>query len=224
MKIIQIYVITNICNNKKYVGFTEIGLKKRWAKHLKDSQNPKYPIHRAIAKYGHDNFTIASIYESMDKHHISELEEYFILAFDSRNNGYNVALGGRGGDLGPAANHKRSQTVLNRTEEEKAYWRKILRPIRQQAQHKPEVKQKTIARMKGNKFALGHRHSEDLKIKFSQDRIGKAKSDVTRQRMALAAKQNGNGKRFYIRCSCLCCQKEWDIGNYTQHINRGAKK
>jgi group I intron endonuclease len=224
MTLTQIYLITNTCNDKKYVGFTELGLQKRWAKHLKDSQNPKYPVHRAIAKYGADKFTMVSIYESFNKDHISAMEEHFIQVFDSRNNGYNVALGGRGGNLGPIANKKRSHTVLNRTAEEKEYFKELLKPARQRGQNQTHVKKDKILRMTGNKFAVGHRHSEDQKLQWSMDRTGKSKAEITKQRMSCSAIKNQNGQRFNIRASCVCCKREWDIGNYTKHIRQGIKK
>jgi group I intron endonuclease len=224
MKVIQLYLITNTCNDKKYVGFTELGLPKRWAKHLKDSQNPKYPLHRAIAKYGSEKFTMVSIYESFDKKHIADMEEYFIQTFDSRNNGYNIALGGRGGNLGPVANQKRSQTMLNRTQAEKDYFRELMRPIRQEVMNRPEVKDYRSTLMKGNQYALGHRHSEDQKLQWSMDRKGLTKSEITKQRMAQSATERNTGARFRVRLCCVCCKREWDLGNYTQHIRKGIKK
>lgn len=224
MRVTQLYLITNTCNGKQYVGFTEIGLQKRWAKHLKDSCNPQYPLHRAIAKYGADKFTMTSIYESLDRDHISSLEEHFIQIFDTRNQGYNVALGGRGGDLGPAANQKRSQTVLNRSAEEAARLRETHRDSRKRAQSQPALVEAKSLRMQGNKWALGHRHSEEMKLKWSIERYGKSKPEVTKERMSCSAIKNSNGQRFNIRASCLCCHREWDIGNYTQHIRREVKK
>jgi group I intron endonuclease len=224
MRVTQLYLITNTCNGKQYVGFTELGLQKRWAKHLKDSQNPQYPLHRAIAKYGADKFTMVSIYESLDKDHISSLEEQFIQIFDSRVHGYNVALGGRGGNLGQVANQKRSQTILNRSPEEAARLRENQRASRKKAQSQPEIVEAKSLRMQGNKFALGHRHSEDLKLQWSVDRTGLSKSTMTKQRMSCSAVKNNNGQRFNIRASCLCCHREWDIGNYTKHIKRGVNK
>lgn len=224
MTLTQIYLITNTYNNKKYVGFTQIGLQKRWAKHLKDSQNPKYPVHRAISKYGADKFTMVSIYESFNKDHISAMEEHFIQEFDSRNNGYNVALGGRGGYLGPESTRKRLETRANWSSEEKLNHSLNCSRLAREVQNRPDIKAANSNRMKGNQFARGYHHTEETKSRVAQKLTGIPRPADTKSAIAKTAKQNNAGQRFNIRTSCLCCKREWDIGNYTQHIKRGIKK
>ena len=60
----HIYLITNNINGKKYVGKTELSIKKRWKQHIKDSKREKCeirPLYRAIRKYGQNNFSICEI-------------------------------------------------------------------------------------------------------------------------------------------------------------------
>ena len=152
---------------------------------------------------------------------ISSLEEPTILEFDSRQNGYNVAKGGYGGDLGKEANRKRSQTMLNRPQEEKDRLADLQRN-RQLGRTKlnDAGRQAQSDKIKGNKFALGHKHSPETKRIISEANKG-PKSISTRQKMSQYAIMNNNGARFAgRRASCICCQREWDIGNYTQHIKR----
>jgi len=51
-------MILNLINGKLYIG--QSGSKNRWAEHLYASKNPEYEkhmyIHRAINKYGENNF------------------------------------------------------------------------------------------------------------------------------------------------------------------------
>ena len=47
----HIYKITNIINNKKYVGKTEHPPTKRWKEHLGSARNPIMAISHAIHKY-----------------------------------------------------------------------------------------------------------------------------------------------------------------------------
>lgn len=57
MKQIGIYKITNKINNNYYIG-SSIDIQDRWRKHISATKNnSKYPIHRAIRKYGLENFT-----------------------------------------------------------------------------------------------------------------------------------------------------------------------
>ena len=60
----QVYVIVNQINGKMYVGSTERELKIRWQKHLvKTNEGSLCTLHKAIRKYGRDNFDIRMIEE-----------------------------------------------------------------------------------------------------------------------------------------------------------------
>lgn len=98
-----IYKITNLINNKVYIGKT-VNPKKRWNDHIRVSKQPKNPkffiIHRAIAKYGVDNFSFEVICEHESEEECFSAEIKFISLFNSIKFGYNIALGGRGGLAG----------------------------------------------------------------------------------------------------------------------------
>ena len=96
-----IYKITNLVNQKCYIGQTTKPLKERWKKHQKDATTKNrrcydYPLYRAIRKYGIDNFTI-EIIEECDILLLNEREIYWIKEFNSMSKkGYNQTLGGSG--------------------------------------------------------------------------------------------------------------------------------
>lgn len=90
-----IYSITNNVNQKTYIGLTSLDNPfDRWKKHIRDSKNPIYPIHKAMNKYGVDNFKFRVI-EECDASKVEEREIYYIEKFNSFYEGYNATLGGR---------------------------------------------------------------------------------------------------------------------------------
>lgn len=89
-----LYRITNIINNKKYIGITN-NYKRRWAAHK--SGNGCQVISDAINKYGKDNFHFELIKRNLSIEEASELEREYIKNENTLvPNGYNVAKGGYG--------------------------------------------------------------------------------------------------------------------------------
>lgn len=96
----SIYRITNIINNKVYIGKTN-NCKKRWAKHIKKSIKGKNKLSCAIRKYGVANFLFEEILcvLSDDKEEINYFEKLLIAEHKSNQHefGYNMTSGGDGG-------------------------------------------------------------------------------------------------------------------------------
>lgn len=97
-----IYLIHNTINNKVYVGKSEYW-EKRWKKHLYTAmgsrEKEKFYIHRAIKKYGAENFTFTPFQFFDDEDNCSKAETYWIVNYFKSNNpqnGYNLTLGGEG--------------------------------------------------------------------------------------------------------------------------------
>ena len=90
-----IYSITNSINQKQYVGLTrQANPYDRWKQHLNDSKcNSEHPIHRAIRKYGADNFKFRVLEECSDNK-VEEREIHYIDKFNTFYEGYNATLGG----------------------------------------------------------------------------------------------------------------------------------
>lgn len=95
-----IYSITNTINGKQYVGQTSRTIEIRAYEHFLCNDN--YPIHLAIQKYGKNNFTVDELYfaEFEDLEclfaDLDENEIYYISKLNSKKNGYNYTLGGKG--------------------------------------------------------------------------------------------------------------------------------
>lgn len=219
----SLYKITNLVNQKTYIGITKLTIQQRWNSHVKHSEYPRCPIQWAIQKYGAENFSIELLQESEDRRTISELEEPTIHQTRSHisENGYNVAKGGYGGDLGAEANAKRRETISKFDQTKKdLIGNKIRTANTGKNKYNCMGKRSQSEKVAGNKFALGHKHTDETKKKLSELHKG-PKSQSTRQRMSKSAILNNNGSRFNgRRACCLCCKKEWDIGNYTQHLRR----
>lgn len=92
----QIYKITNLVNNKVYIGLTTQELKKRWKGHKQSSKTDERPLYRSIRKYGLDNFTIETIEYVDNMQLLGERERYYIKLYNSQNPkfGYNLSAGG----------------------------------------------------------------------------------------------------------------------------------
>ena len=91
-----IYKITNILNNKQYVGKTEHDPMKRWKEHLSAARNnANMAIAHAINKHGSENFKFEVIEECLSED-INKKESYWIGKLDTFENGYNSTLGGEG--------------------------------------------------------------------------------------------------------------------------------
>ena len=93
-----IYKVTNIKNNKVYIGQTVKTLSQRKSEHkhrflYEDSHNKFY---NALKKYGWNNFIWEILEESNDWTYdiLDEKEKYYIQLYDSINNGYNILEGG----------------------------------------------------------------------------------------------------------------------------------
>jgi len=218
-----LYQITNVLNGKRYIGITKQSIEKRWKQHLGNSQNPKYPLHLAIAKHGAVNFTITSLNESTDRKYIGELEEHIIQQLETHisKNGYNVARGGYGGDLGPEANFKRKITIENLSPEQKLKWSQNLSKAGLGRKYSIERKNQMSMQQKERGGYGPKNHSMATKEKISTGNLGKIRSESARQNYSNNAKIRGTGPQLQgKKISCTCCRREWDLGNFTQHIRK----
>jgi len=100
MIIYSIYKIVNILNGKIYIGFTsKIKPIRRWYEHVNSANNgSNILLHRAIRKYGIDNFIFTVIYQSLDRDYtLRVMEPKFISEYKTfSKTGYNLTSGGEG--------------------------------------------------------------------------------------------------------------------------------
>lgn len=107
-----IYKITNLTNNKSYIGQTT-----NWKRRFQEHRNKGYGqeenkiLYRAFEKYGINNFTFEVLEECEN---YNEREKYWIKYFDTFLNGYNMTEGGEEPPLNikensPFATHNQEQ-------------------------------------------------------------------------------------------------------------------
>ena len=195
MDIYSIYKATNKINGKCYIGFTS-NWEKRWQGHKVSAfkKNSSHPIHKALRKYGPDNFDWQVIYQSLDRVHcLSVMEHHFIVQYRSHTrfddcNGYNQTLGGEG-RLGhsyipsPESNLKRSHTLTGRIMTE-------------------EHKQKIGSARQGLKF------NKEWCANIANSRQGKTFSPLSDDHKRKISESN---KKPKPKCSCINCHRTLSV-------------
>lgn len=98
-----IYCITNLINNKRYVGKTVSSIEERFKEHIHDSQKDrcnKRPLYSAFTKYGIENFIIEELECVECDLELSNREIYWIKELETYGkHGYNATKGGDGNIL-----------------------------------------------------------------------------------------------------------------------------
>ena len=95
----QIYLVVNKVNGKRYIGQTVQTLKKRWSSHGSDAKRGRGPhaLVHALLKYGKENFSIRTLKVCSTRKQLNTLERAFIVKLKTKApNGYNITDGGDG--------------------------------------------------------------------------------------------------------------------------------
>jgi len=100
-----VYKIINLINEKIYIGQTQ-NVQKRWQHHIRISKEPTSKnyqlVHKALSKYGQDNFTIEVIESFLDYNSTLKSEAQWISFYRTNVSkygnkfGYNLTDGGEG--------------------------------------------------------------------------------------------------------------------------------
>ncbi len=118
-----IYKITNIQNNKVYIGQTIRPIEQRFHRHLSDALNNILDTHfaRAIRKYGKDNFIIEKIDEAKTQEELNKKEQYWIKYYNSVKEGYNEtdAISKCGGNTYQSKTEEEMETIKEKIRQTK---------------------------------------------------------------------------------------------------------
>jgi group I intron endonuclease len=182
-----IYKTTNLLTGKIYVG--------------KDcSGNPGYLgsgvwIKRAVRKYGKNVFRKDTL-EVCDASNICEREIYWIKKLDARNPkvGYNIAVGGDGGQLGAKVSEK-----TRRKHRMQKHLRGKDHPNFGKPMPEATRRKEIISHLGSSNHFFGKHHTKKTKLKISRAKIGIAAGMLgkTHSKTAIRKMQKSHtGKRF----------------------------
>ena len=148
-----IYKITNKINGKIYIGQTINDPKIRFSRHIYDAVSNKSdtPLHRAIRRYGKENFEMTIVDTATNIEELNKKEEELISYSKSLvfQKGYNVEKGG-----------------LNKTKTEESL-RKVSESLKEAYRTGKKERKRTDTTDNLRKRALNFFSSEENKIKFN---------------------------------------------------------
>jgi len=93
----QVYLLTNLATNRRYVGITTIGIKQRFEQHVAKSNHDEKmsKIHRELKEFGRENFEITVLANKVSAEILPELEIRYIREYRTLwPGGLNSTLGG----------------------------------------------------------------------------------------------------------------------------------
>ena len=210
-----VYMIINKINLKKYIGCTR-DYKKRWKRHISDSKNmhKNYALHKAIQKYGVENFIFEVIEECTSIEVMKDREKEFIKDFNTfHGDGYNMTEGGDGvlsGAVSQETRDKLSKSLKGRifTDEHK---KNIVIGLKNSKYKRPspsqETRDKLSKSLKGRIFTdehkknigeanKGRKMSDYTKEQLRKSNIGKKLSEETKAKLSIASKKFTNTPEY----------------------------
>lgn len=161
-----IYKVTNLINNKVYIGLTTRTFEERKKQHLREAinSNSKKYFHNALRKYGNDNFIWEIIDVAETQEELNEKEIYWISLFNSYGKqGYNQTRGGEGASgykHSDESRKKMSKDRIGRTHSEDS--KKMMSMSQKGRVHSKETKMKIGKSRKGSKHPLAKLNEESV--------------------------------------------------------------
>lgn len=168
-----IYVITNLNNNKKYVGLTRKTAEQRFEEHINNALEGEDTIlYNAIRKHGKENFKVEVLETGIDNaDDLKEREKYWIKELNTHaftgGHGYNMTIGGDGFVGGRLS--KRSRRKLSEAHKGKVFTEKTRIKMREAHKGK-KFSEETIRKI--SEARKGKKHTEEARRKMSEAKSG----------------------------------------------------
>lgn len=166
----------NKIDGKIYIGKTIHDLEYRKRSHFEDaSANRGYYFHRALCKYGVENFDWQVIDEAATEQELNEKEKYWIQFYKSFDPqfGYNLTMGGDGGLVVAAVREKirKSHIGVSFTNDRKKKMSDALKGREITAEWRERISNSMKGKQAWNK---GIPHSDETRQKISAAKKGKS--------------------------------------------------
>jgi len=130
MKLATIYQAINMINNKSYIGQTVQNFDLYKNGHIENAleKNSQKYFHRAIRKYGKENFEWKILFQDYcHPNKLDELEIFFIAYYDTfKGPGYNMTIGGAFGDT--LSKHPNKKEIFKKISKSRAKTMKKINP------------------------------------------------------------------------------------------------
>lgn len=164
-----LYKITNLINNKIYIGQT-VDPYQRWAQHKSAAkyQTGSQTVTRAITKYGHESFSFEVIATCKTLDDVNFLENVTINQYDSLNRdiGYNINIGGNSAPKPSGFGPKISKILKKYYEENESVRKGAVLP----QEWRDNISKGSMGKPGTNN---GKEFSEEHKLKMSKSMVGK---------------------------------------------------
>lgn len=215
----SVYKLTNVVNNKNYIGQTS-NVKRRMAEHRRKNDNV---IDKAIDKYGWNNFTVEVLKENLSKVEADFWEIYLINeVYNSyKGKGYNCSIGG---DVNPMLNkHHDKETrekISKKVRGKNSPWygKKLTK------EHKQKIRKENSGK---NHHCYGKSLPESTRKKMSKAKIGKnnpmygkERTEEAKNNISLAYKENIEERKEaqskYSKGKYLEIKEEYEQRDVTQ--------
>jgi group I intron endonuclease len=173
-----IYKITNLINNKIYIGQT-YSIRERWYRYrssVKREVDSSMMIVRSMIKHGIENFKIEEIEKCKNRNESNIREKYYIELYDARNTnvGYNIALGGD-------SQWQSAEIIAKIQEGRKKYFELHGNPRKGVPLSEEHKKAISIASMGKPGTNLGRVFSQEWKDKLSDSNSGRVATEEQRK-------------------------------------------
>jgi group I intron endonuclease len=181
----EIYLITNIVNGKRYVGQTVQSLNSRWNSHKTHARGgADSSLHRSMRKHGPTSFKVESLCQCPDTDALDKAEHFFIwmLGTQKKSLGYNLTSGGE--SPSPTAETREKLRAALKGKKRPPFSPEWIANMSKARKGKPGGK-------KGKKYGP---LSESHRTKVSEAMKGRTVSIETRRKISAIAKVRGNNR------------------------------
>ena len=185
-----VYKVTNRVNGKVYIGQTTRTIAIRWKQHCNPANDQCLALHRAINKYGKENFTVEQIDVASDSEELNKKEQYWIAHYDSiAPKGYNMTTGGGQGEIAEETRYRLGNA--NRGKHLSEETKKKMSEARKGFKMSPESIAKSVAGKRANGNYAWLKEVSMKGVEKTSKSIRCVETGVVYSSIANAANENG---------------------------------